>query len=81
MFRPLALITALAASTIASPVYAQRSAVANPALWPRAASPNAITDAATEARITKLIARMSIEQKVGQTIQGDISAITPADLE
>ena len=81
MFRPLALIAALATSTAATPVCAQQSATANPVLWPSADSPAAITDAATEARISALIARMSIEQKVGQTIQADISAITPADLE
>ena len=55
-------------------------AVANPALWPRAHSPASITDRATESRISALIARMSIEQKVGQVIQGDISAISPEDL-
>lgn len=36
--------------------------------------------AATEARISGLLAGMTIEQKVGQTIQADISAITRADL-
>ncbi len=54
--------------------------VAHAALWPAAASPAAITDAATEARITALMARMSVEEKVGQTIQADISTIAPADL-
>jgi beta-glucosidase len=57
------------------------SANANPAAWPQASSPPAITDAATERRIDALIARMTVEQKVGQTVQADISAITPADLE
>ena len=56
------------------------SAVAHPALWPKAASPAAFTDAATEARITALMARMSLEEKVGQTIQADINSITPDDL-
>ena len=81
MFRTSALLAALAASSIGTQGHAQRAAIAHPALWPRADSPAAITDAATEARITKLIARMSVEQKVGQTIQADISAITPADLD
>jgi beta-glucosidase len=81
MLRPLALLAALAASSTATQVHAQREATANPALWPRAESPGAITDSATEARISALIARMSIEQKVGQTIQADISAIAPADLD
>lgn len=54
---------------------------ANPALWPQAQSPAALSDAATEARIDAILAGMTLEQKVGQTIQADISAITPEDLE
>ncbi len=53
---------------------------AHPALWPQAKSPAAITDLATENSISALLARMTVEQKVGKVIQGDISAITPADL-
>jgi beta-glucosidase len=64
-------------AVLSAPASAQQ---ANPAAWPAAKSPAAITDAATEAKIDALIKRMTIEQKVGQTIQGDISAITPADL-
>ncbi len=56
-------------------------AQANPALWPAATSPAAITDPATEAAIAALLARMTLDQKVGQLIQADISAITPADLQ
>jgi beta-glucosidase len=37
-------------------------------------------DAAQEARIASVLARMSVEEKVGQIIQPDISAITPADV-
>lgn len=59
---------------------APASAVADPAHWPAARSPSAITDAATENTISVLLARMTVEQKVGQVIQADISAITPADL-
>lgn len=54
---------------------------ANPAVWPAARSPAAITDPQTEARIAAILARMTVEQKVGQMIQADISAITPTDLE
>ncbi|WP_166941335.1 glycoside hydrolase family 3 protein [Sphingopyxis panaciterrae] len=53
----------------------------HPALWPTAKSPAAITDARIEAAIDALLARMTVEQKVGQLIQGDISTITPKDLE
>lgn len=54
---------------------------AHPELWPRAATPAAITDAATETFIDQLLGRMSLEEKVGQTIQADIASITPAQLE
>ncbi len=57
------------------------SAVANPAKWPAAKSPASITSPQTEAQIDKLLAGMTLEQKVGQLIQGDISAMTPADLK
>lgn len=55
-------------------------ATANPANWPAAASPSEITSASTEAEIDQLIARMTLAQKVGQLIQGDIASITPDDL-
>ena len=56
------------------------ASLAHPALWPAAHSPAAITDPATEAMIDTMLARMTLEEKVGQVIQGDISAIAPADL-
>jgi beta-glucosidase len=65
---------------LAAPADADAPATAHPSRWPAAHSPAAITSPATEARITALIARMTLEQKVGQTIQADISAISPADL-
>lgn len=55
-------------------------ATANSALWPAARSPAALTDPATEAQIDAIMAKMTLKQKVGQLIQADISAITPADL-
>ena len=55
-------------------------ATADPANWPAASSPDALTDRETEARIDQLLARMSLEQKVGQLIQADIGSIQPADL-
>ncbi len=57
------------------------AAKVHPELWPAAKSPVAISDARTEARIDALMKKMTIEQKVGQLIQGDISTITPKDLE
>ncbi len=69
---PAPIVAALAAPPAAAP------GTANPALWPSPAWP-AARDAAVEARISALIARMSIEEKVGQTVQADISSVTPAD--
>lgn len=51
----------------------------HPDLWP-ALYPAPLVDAATEARIAALVRRMSLAEKVGQTIQTDISAVTPEDL-
>jgi beta-glucosidase len=48
---------------------------------PLAAPENATENASEDARIADLIARMSLERKVAQLIQPDISAITPADVE
>ena len=53
---------------------------AHPDLWPSAASPAAMTDARTEAFVTELMSRMTLEEKVGQTIQADIASIKPEDL-
>ncbi|KQW80935.1 1,4-beta-D-glucan glucohydrolase [Brevundimonas sp. Root1279] len=53
---------------------------AHPAVWPHASSPDAMSDARTEAFVTELMSRMTVEEKVGQLIQADISAIKPEDL-
>jgi len=81
MVRFMTLLAGLASSAIAASLPAQPSATANPRNWPRASSPAAFTDARTEVRISAILARMSVEQKVGQTIQADITAITPEELE
>ncbi|MFN3458289.1 MAG: glycoside hydrolase family 3 N-terminal domain-containing protein [Novosphingobium sp.] len=75
-----ASVAALSFLLLAAPVAAQESPVANPANWPVAHSPSTITDAKTEKAITKLLRKLTVEQKVGQVIQGDISSIKPEDL-
>jgi beta-glucosidase len=79
------LIALAGALIVQSPAIGQNAtevqAEANPARWPAAQSPAAITSEQTEAAITALIAKMTIDQKVGQIIQADISAITPDDLK
>ncbi|MDF4004064.1 glycoside hydrolase family 3 N-terminal domain-containing protein [Luteibacter sp. PPL552] len=54
-------------------------ATAHPESWPKAASPLP-RDPAIESRIQALLARMSIEDKVGQMIQADIKSVTPEDV-
>jgi len=79
----LALIVALSTPALAQTapqIAVPEAAQAHPALWPHASSPDAMSDAATEAFVADLLSRMTIEEKVGQIIQADISAITPADL-
>jgi beta-glucosidase len=56
------------------------ASTAHPELWPKASSPAAMSDPATEAFVADLLTRMTIEEKVGQIIQADIASITPADL-
>ena len=58
---------------------ANASSVARPANWPAITSP-VPEDPVLEKKITRLIARMSLEQKVGQIVQGDIASITPDDV-
>ncbi|MFN3945821.1 MAG: glycoside hydrolase family 3 protein [Allosphingosinicella sp.] len=54
------------------------AAAADQARWPAVRSRVAL-DPTMEARIDALLARMSVEEKVAQTIQPDISSITPEE--
>ncbi|MDO9368661.1 MAG: glycoside hydrolase family 3 N-terminal domain-containing protein [Sphingopyxis sp.] len=71
----------LLAGTATAQTTGTEAAKVHTELWPAAKSPAAISDSRTEARIDALIRKMTIEQKVGQLIQADISTITPKDLE
>ena len=53
-------------------------ATAHPEKWPAPRWPLP-RDAATEARIAALIARMTIEEKIGQIVQADIASVTPEE--
>lgn len=70
--------TLIAAPLVAQPQAAERG-VAHPERWPQAHSTGLI-DPATEAFVTDLMAKLSLEEKVGQMLQGDTSAVTPEDL-
>ncbi|WP_158972031.1 exo 1,3/1,4-beta-D-glucan glucohydrolase [Paraglaciecola sp. L3A3] len=54
--------------------------VIHPELWPKQSSPIA-RDPAQEAKIAELLAKMTLEEKVGQVIQGDIASVTPEDVK
>lgn len=88
---PLAAI-AMTALALGAPALGQRtpsapvpapsasmSSIADPANWPAITSPIP-EDPVIEGKITRLMARMSLEQKVGQIVQGDIASITPDDV-
>ena len=71
------LMSLIVLAAVAAPSAAQ----ADPTAWPATRSPAALTDPATEGRITTLMQRMTLRQKLGQLIQADITAIKPADLK
>ncbi|MGO1002548.1 glycoside hydrolase family 3 N-terminal domain-containing protein [Lysobacter sp. CA196] len=73
----LALLPALAAAAAGDG--ADRAATIDPAQWPALKTPLP-RDEALERRIVELMAKMSIEEKVGQIVQADINSATPEDV-
>ncbi len=70
----------------AAPAFAQQTptalsgqTVADPAKWPAAGS-QGLVDPATEKFVADLLAKMTLEEKVGQMIQADIGSIKPEEL-
>ena len=51
----------------------------HPSQWPQVVWPFT-ADPALEAKVDALLATMTVEEKVGQTIQGDLASITPEDV-
>lgn len=74
------ILAAALCGTAMSATAQDRAGVAHPARWPQAHSPG-LVDPATEAKITALLARLTLEEKVGQMIQADLSSVTPDDLK
>jgi len=70
---------ALALATAATAQPPADRGVAHPALWPAAKSVG-LVDPRTEAFVSQLMAKMTLEEKVGQMVQADIASIRPADL-
>ena len=69
---------ALAAALLATTAFAAPEPNA-PVHWPSVHSKVA-PDPEIEARIDRILARMTLEEKVGQVVQADISAVTPEDV-
>ncbi|GAA0545339.1 beta-glucosidase [Rhizomicrobium palustre] len=54
------------------------STVIHPELWPL--TPPPAKNSAIEAEVQRLLSQMTLEEKIGQMMQPDIKAITPADI-
>lgn len=54
--------------------------VIHPELWPKQSSPIA-RDPQQEQQIAELLAKMTLEEKVGQVIQADIASVTPQEVK
>lgn len=63
----------------AAPAPDTPASTVHPEKWPEIAYPQVLTTSG-EARVRALLARMSVEQKVGQIIQADIGSVTPRDV-
>ncbi len=71
---------AFAASAAAQPAEAPAEpGVAHPEIWPQYDYP-VPESAPAEARIAQLIGRMTLEEKIGQLVQGDLCCITADDV-
>lgn len=57
----------------------QSASPVHPEIWPQGRS-GVADDPAIEARLADLLSRMTIEEKVGQTIQADLGSVTPEDV-
>lgn len=65
------------ALTLPEAAVEKRSAI-NPEVWPALKPPP--LDPAIEARIDEILAKMTLEQKVGQVIQADSDSVTPEEV-
>ncbi|MBV8799604.1 MAG: glycoside hydrolase family 3 protein [Alphaproteobacteria bacterium] len=75
---PLALQTAITGAAVPPGAVADNRAV-HPEIWPKGQS-GVASDPVVEARVADLLSRMTIEEKVGQTIQADLASVTPDDV-
>jgi beta-glucosidase len=62
-----------------TPLLAPGDVTIHPDLWPTLATP--ALDPAVETRIDEIMAKMTLEQKVGQVIQADSDSVTPEEVK
>lgn len=63
----------------AAPTDASEAMMIHPEKWPEIMT--AALDPAVEARVDELLSKMTLEQKVGQVIQGDTNSLTAEDVK
>lgn len=77
---PMAMLAACSSGSPEPAMTASKETVTvNAANWPKQA-PTVPRDPEIEQAIAELLARMTLEEKVGQVIQADIGSVTPADV-
>ncbi|WP_372023321.1 glycoside hydrolase family 3 protein (plasmid) [Tistrella mobilis] len=73
------MAAALMALALALALTAGGAGAVTPEIWPVPARALA-ADPVLEARIDEILGRMTLDEKVGQTIMADVAEVTPADL-
>ncbi|TIX50980.1 glycoside hydrolase family 3 protein [Alteraurantiacibacter aquimixticola] len=68
-----------ATTAATAPVAADAPGTAHPEIWPAYDYPVA-TAPAVEARVAAILARMTLEEKIGQLVQADICCVTPGEV-
>jgi len=63
-----------------APAKVEDPAAVHPEIWPSPKWPFAKDDA-LEAKVATLLKKMTLEEKVGQVVQGDIASFTPEDMK
>jgi beta-glucosidase len=77
-WQPGRLLLCVAGAALWSAALAHPTSTHQPSSWPQVARPT--PDRQIEAKVAALLARMTLEQKVGQMVQADIRSVTPDDV-
>jgi len=77
--QPGRLLLCIAGAALWSVAPAHSASTHQPGSWPQVASTVA-QDRQLEAKVAALLARMTLEQKIGQMVQADIRSVTPDDV-